>query len=76
MVALRGTASDISEVASAISVPHRLLGPNDDNRAFVVVDRENGLSLSRELRAITAVRSARRDSGVVQVMCDPHDLNL
>jgi len=76
MVALRGTASDISEVASAISVPHRLLGPNDDNRAFVVVSREHGLSLSRELRAITAVRSARRDSGVVQVMCDPHDLNL
>jgi primosomal protein N' (replication factor Y) len=76
MVALRGTPADIGEVASAISVPHRLLGPNDENRAFLVVDREHGLSLSRELRAITAVRSARRETGVVQVMCDPRDLSL
>jgi hypothetical protein len=57
-------------------VPHRLLGPNDDDRAFVVVPRESGLALSRELRAIAATRSARRDAGVVQVVCDPRDLSL
>jgi len=76
MVALRGKPSDIAELSSAVSTPHRLLGPNDDDRAFLVVSRENGLALSRELRALASVRSARRDAGVVHVVCDPRDLSL
>jgi primosomal protein N' (replication factor Y) len=76
MAALRGTAADIAEVSAALSVPHRLLGPNDQDRAFILVSRENGLVLSRELRAVAAVRSARREAGVVQVVCDPRDLSL
>jgi hypothetical protein len=52
------------------------LGPNEDDRAFLVATRENGLALSRELRAVNSVRSARRDAGVVQVVCDPRDLSL
>lgn len=76
MAQLRGSAHDIVEVSKSITVPHRLLGPNDDDRAFVVVPRESGLALSRELRAIAATRSARRDAGVVQVVCDPRDLSL
>lgn len=76
MVALRGSSADIAEVSASVSVPHSLLGPNEDDRAFLVCTRENGLALSRELRAISAVRSARRESGIVQVVCDPRDLSL
>lgn len=76
MVSLRGAASDIADVSASVSTPHQLLGPNDDDRAFLVASRENGLALSRELRALASVRSARRDAGVVQVVCDPRDLSL
>ena len=76
MVSLRGTAADIAEVSAAVSTPHQLLGPNEDSRAFLVASRENGLALSRELRAVASVRSARRDTGIVQVVCDPRDLSL
>jgi primosomal protein N' (replication factor Y) len=76
MISLRGRPSDIADVSSAAKVHHQLLGPNEDDRAFLITSRENGLALSRELRAISAVRSARRDAGVVQVVCDPRDLSL
>jgi primosomal protein N' (replication factor Y) len=76
MVALHGRAGDIADLAASISVPHQLLGPNENDRAFLVSTREDGLALSRELRAITSLRSARRDAGVVQVVCDPRDLSL
>jgi len=76
MVALRGNSSDIADVSASVSVPHRLLGPNEHDRAFLVATRENGLALSRELRAVNSVRSAKRDAGVVQVVCDPRDLSL
>jgi len=76
MVSLRGSARDIADVAASISIPHQLLGPNENGRAFLVSTREAGLALSRELRAITSLRSARRDAGAVQVVCDPRDLSL
>jgi hypothetical protein len=76
MVALRGNSADIADVSASVSVPHRLLGPNEHDRAFLVATRENGLALSRDLRAVNSVRSAKRDAGVVQVVCDPRDLSL
>lgn len=76
MVELRGAPSDIADVSAAISVRHRLLGPNEDDRAFLVTERENGLALARELRGVMAVRSARRDAGVVHLTCDPSNLSL
>ena len=76
MIALRGAPGDIAEVSAAVSVAHQLLGPNDDDRAYLLASRENGLALSRELRAVSAVRSARRDAGPVQIVCDPRDLSL
>lgn len=76
MVSLRGSASDIAELAGSLTTPHQLLGPTDEGRAFLVTSREHGLSLSRELRSVTSVRSARRDAGVVHVVCDPRDLSL
>ena len=76
MVSLRGAPADIAEVSSSIDVEHQLLGPNDDDRAFLMATRENGFALSRELRAVSAARSARREAGVVHVVCDPRDLSL
>ena len=91
MAALVGAAADIVEVGAALSVPHRVLGPVPDPvrgdeeryRGLVVVDREQGAELARQLRAITATRSAHAGrsgtargsgAGVVHVRLDPRDL--
>jgi primosomal protein N' (replication factor Y) (superfamily II helicase) len=80
IAALIGTADDIAEVAGALSVPHRLLGPvpypaqEGRQRGLVVVDREHGAELSRQLRAITATRSARAKNRPVHVRMDPRDI--
>ena len=72
---LRGATGDIEEVGRALTTPHRLLGPVG-GRAIVTVRREDGPALGRELRGISAVRSARSGSGSpVTVTLDPRDLD-
>ena len=81
LAALLGSADDIAEVAAAIAVPHRLLGPVPDpdrhdpgrQRLLVSVARGLGAELARELRSAVAVRSAGK-SGPVHVRMDPRDL--
>ena len=70
---LRGSADDIAAVCAALTVPHRVLGPVD-GRAIVLVPRESGAELARELRAITATRSAKAALGQVTVALDPRSL--
>ena len=78
VAALFGSASDIQDVTQALALPHRLLGPVEiepgRSRTLVVVDRGSGAELARELRAITATRSARAKTGVVHVHLDPRDI--
>jgi primosomal protein N' (replication factor Y) len=82
MAALLGDPTDIAEVDEALTVPHRLLGPVPDpdkghpdrQRGLVVVGREHAAELGRQLRAITATRSARAKSRPVHVRMDPRDL--
>ena len=72
---LRGATGDIEEVGRALATPHRLLGPVG-GRAIVTVRREDGPALGRELRGISAVRSARSGSGSpVTITLDPRDLD-
>ena len=82
MAALLGEAGDVVAVAESVTVPHRLLGPvpapdrsdPERQRGLVVVAREHGVELSRELRAITATRSAQAKSRPVHVRMDPRDI--
>jgi primosomal protein N' (replication factor Y) (superfamily II helicase) len=82
MAALVGSGEDIRSVAQRIRTPHRLLGPlpdptrhdQDRQRGLVVVDRREGPSLSRELRAITATRSAESKGRPVHVHMDPRSI--
>lgn len=82
MAALLGEPSDIAEVAAAVAVPHRLLGPvpapdradPHRQRGLIVVDREHAVELSRQLRAATATRSARAKTRAVHVRMDPRDI--
>jgi primosomal protein N' (replication factor Y) len=82
MAALLGATADIAEVEGALTVPHRLLGPVPDpdkghpdrQRGLVVVDREHAVELGRQLRAVTATRSARAKSRPVHVRMDPRDI--
>lgn len=91
MAALVGDPADIVDVAGALAVPHRLLGPvpftertaterrgadraDERQRALVAVDREHAAQLSRELRAIVAVRAAQSRSRPVHVRMDPRDI--
>ena len=78
MAALVGDPGDIEEVAAAVTVPSRLLGPvpypPDQHRGLVVVSRAEGRELAVQLRAITASRSARARVAPVHVRLDPRDL--
>jgi primosomal protein N' len=82
MAALLGLAADIAEVEGALAMPHRLLGPVPDpdkaspdrQRGLVVVDRGHAAELGRQLRAISATRSARAKSRPVHVRMDPRDI--
>ena len=49
-------------------------GHPDRQRGLVVVDREHAAELGRQLRAITATRSARAKSRPVHVRMDPRDI--
>ena len=74
MAALTGDLASVRDVAAALQVPHRLLGPvpeGDDQRCLVVVSRDDGARLARELRGITAARSSKSDASVVRVVMDP-----
>lgn len=83
MAALVGDAADIAEVEGEVRIPHRLLGPvpagdkrePERMRGMLTVERELGPALSRDLRAITSVRSARgKGAGVVHVHLDPRSV--
>ncbi len=77
---LRGARADLLDVAAALTVPHRLLGPvptgedGDRHRAVVVVDRTDATALAAALRAISATRSAHAGTAKVAVHLDPRDL--
>ena len=71
---LHGAPDDIAAVCGGLSVPHRILGPVD-GRAIVLAPREAGAELARELRAITATRSAKAALGQVSVRLDPRSLD-
>lgn len=71
---LHGAPGDIASVCDALTVAHRVLGPVD-GRAIVLVPRESGADLARELRAITATRSAKAAFGQVSVHLDPRSLD-
>ena len=74
MAALTGDLTSVREVAASLQVQHRLLGPvpdGDDQRGLVVVSREDGARLARELRGITAARSSKSDASLVRVVMDP-----
>lgn len=82
MASLQGPAEAVAEVARSLTVAHRVLGPVPDPdrtdparvRALVVVAREHGAQLSRDLRAVTAARSARAKTAVVHVRLDPRTI--
>ena len=79
---LTGRTEDLREVADAVATPHRVLGPVPDpvrgdadrQRMLVVVARDQGAGLARDLRAVTASRSARARVRPVHVRLDPRDL--
>jgi primosomal protein N' (replication factor Y) len=79
MAALVGLSPEIAAVVARLRVPHRLLGPVPDptrqdpdrQRGLVVVDRRNGVRLSRELAAVTSSRSAEGRHRPVHVHMDP-----
>ncbi|CAB4886010.1 unannotated protein [freshwater metagenome] len=72
---LRGDHVAIEEVAAALRMSHRLLGPVG-GRGIVTVDRADGAALGRELRAIAAVRSAKSGAKTpVTAMLDPRDID-
>ena len=82
MAALVGAGEDIRSVAQRLRTPHRLLGPLPDptqndpdrQRGLVVVHRREGRTLSRELAAVTATRSAEGKSRPVHVHMDPRSV--
>jgi primosomal protein N' (replication factor Y) len=78
VAALFGLPPDIAEVTSSLTLDHRLLGPVEvepgRSRCLVVVERTAGGELARQLRAITATRSARAKDGVVHVHLDPREI--
>ena len=71
---LHGQPDDIAAVCAALAVPHRVLGPVD-GRAIVLTPRDSGAELARELRAATAIRSAKAALGQVSVHLDPRTLD-
>lgn len=71
---LRGDSEDIAAVSEALHTPHRLLGPVG-GRGIVLVERDAGAELARELRAITASRAAKAAVGQVTVVLDPRTLD-
>ena len=71
---LHGLPDDMAAVCAALTLPHRVLGPVD-GRAIVLVPRESGADLARELRTITATRSAKAALGQVSVHLDPRSLD-
>ncbi len=82
MAALLGAAADIAEVDGGAvgAAPAARSGARPDKahpdrqRGLVVVDREHAAELGRQLRAITATRSARAKSRPVHVRMDPRDI--
>ena len=64
--------AELLAAADSLRVPHRRLGPSD-GRLVLLVEREHGADLARELRAMTVIRSTR-GLPVVTVALDPRDL--
>ena len=64
--------AELLSAADTLRVPHRRLGPAE-GRLVVLVQREHGTDLARELRAMTLTRSTR-GLPVVTVTVDPRDL--
>ena len=55
--------------------PGRGIAPGEEPvRVLIRVPRSGGLALATALRAAQAVRSARKDAGVVRLQLDPAEL--
>jgi primosomal protein N' (replication factor Y) len=90
VAALTGAQAAVQDVLSAAELPAaaEVLGPvpvpggrsdhpQDETpavRMLVRVDRSSGTALACALRAAQAIRSARKDSGVVRLQLDPAEL--
>ena len=76
---LSGAAADLADLLATAQLPPSaaVLGPvpfGDAERALVRVPRADGPALSAALKTAQAIRSARRDGGVVRVRLDPVDV--
>jgi len=67
-----GPSAELASIASALSVPHRSLGPMAD-RLILTADRSDGLQLARQLRAVVATRAAKGLPSI-RVMLDPREI--
>jgi primosomal protein N' (replication factor Y) len=90
MAAATGTSEAIADFVAAAELPAQaeVLGPvpvtqvrgagdaedGAQERALIRIRRQDGLALARALHAAQAIRSARKDGGVVRVQLDPAEI--
>jgi primosomal protein N' (replication factor Y) len=88
MAAVTGPAAALADFLASAELPARaeILGPvpaepngaepgaEPGERALIRVPRPDGLALARTLHAAQAVRSARKDGGVIRVQLDPAEV--
>lgn len=74
------TGEPLAVQAAAGALPHvaRVMGPlpvagSDEARVLVTIDRRHGADLSRALSAISATRTARKDTAKLHLAVDPPD---
>ena len=72
MAALRGSASDVSDLISRVEAPHRITRVSGD-QWLLTADRDCAADVVRQLRGAQAARAARRSGGVVHVVVDPRE---
>jgi primosomal protein N' (replication factor Y) len=70
-----GPVPDGDDSGPASAAPGEAAAPDEEQvRALIRVPRSGGLALAAALRAAQAVRSARKDAGVVRLQLDPAEL--
>jgi primosomal protein N' (replication factor Y) len=87
MAAVTGAPEAVADFIAAAELPAQaeVLGPvpettahgagdQEQERALIRIRRPDGLALARALHAAQAIRSARKDGGVVRVQLDPAEI--
>jgi primosomal protein N' (replication factor Y) len=85
MAAVTGASEAVADFVAAAELPAQaeVLGPvpeanaagdQEQERALIRIRRPDGLALARALHAAQAIRSARKDGGVVRVQLDPAEI--